>query len=134
MRLSEMVRSAIDRVANSMFALDTTACEAAVSGDKNINALHSQIEAKVLTTIATQQPVATDLWVLVDSPHVNLELKRIADHVSGIAATIINIAKDQPVGDLEDIVKMATDWDSAANSDFERSLADRGKEERDFDK
>lgn len=123
LRLSEMVRSAIDRVANALVTLDTTACETVVAGDKNVNALHNQIEAKVLTTIATQQPVATDLRVLVAAMHINLELERIADHIAGIAATIINIAKDQPVSDLENIVKMATDCNSMLEQAIQSYMA-----------
>ncbi len=65
------------------------------------------IEKAVFTTIATQQPVATDLRILVAALHISVELERIADYAAGIAKTIIKIADEQPVTIGADILNMA---------------------------
>ena len=105
--LGEMVQSAIENVCHALATLDTTLCEAIVANDKSINAQQYKIEQECLTTIATQQPVATDLRVLVAAMFISVELERIADHVSGIAKTTIKLASETPVTNVEAVLAMA---------------------------
>jgi phosphate transport system protein len=105
--LSETVETAIDQACDALAALDIAACEALVNNDENINKQQNVIEKEVLTTIATQQPVATDLRILVAALHISVELERIADYAAGIARTTIKIAEEQPIAIGDDILTMA---------------------------
>ena len=105
--LSETVEMAIDRACDALASLDISACEELVKNDENINKQQHVIEKEVLTTIATQQPVATDLRILVAALHISVELERIADYAAGIARIIIKIADEQPIAVGDDILNMA---------------------------
>ena len=107
MQLSESVQTSIDSVCGALTALDTTACEIIIANDETINTQQNIIENEVLAAIATQQPVATDLRVLMAALHISVELERVADHVAGIAKTIIKIANEKPVDCIDDVLNMA---------------------------
>ncbi|MCG6969769.1 MAG: phosphate signaling complex protein PhoU [Gammaproteobacteria bacterium] len=107
LQLSEAVQTSIDSVCTALASLDTNACEIIITNDNNINAQQNIIENEVLAAIATQQPVATDLRILVAALHISVELERIADHVSGIAKTIIKIKNHEPVNCIDDVLNMA---------------------------
>jgi phosphate transport system protein len=108
-QLSETVQTTIDNACTALATLDTTVCDAIITNDKNINTQQNIIENEILATIATQQPVATDLRILVAALHISVELERIADHIAGIAKTIIKIAQEQPVDCIDDVLNMAKD-------------------------
>ncbi|WP_455211743.1 phosphate signaling complex protein PhoU [Kaarinaea lacus] len=107
-QLSEMVQTAIDDACKALTDLDISLCKTIITGDEKINAQHNKIEQLCLTTIATQQPVATDLRVLVAALHISVELERMADYASGIAKTIVKMAKERPVGGIDNVMQMAT--------------------------
>jgi phosphate transport system protein len=106
-QLSETVQTTIGNACAALKTLDTTACDAIISNDKTINTQQNNIESEILATIATQQPVATDLRILVAALHISVELERIADHIAGIAKTIIKIAHEEPVDCINDVLAMA---------------------------
>jgi len=106
-QLSEMVQTAIDNACKALADLDTSLCNTIITGDEKINAQHNEIEQLCLTTIATQQPVATDLRVLVAAMHISVELERMADYASGIAKTIIKMANEKPVEGIDKVMLMA---------------------------
>ena len=106
-KLSEMVQNAIDQACRALTDLDTSLCEAIISGDAKLNAQHADIEQQCLTTIATQQPVATDLRVLVAALHISVELERMGDYASGMGKTMIKMAKEKPVDNVDEVLQMA---------------------------
>jgi phosphate transport system protein len=106
-QLSDAVQTAIASVCDALNTLDIPLCESIVVNDKTINTQYSNIEQICLTTIATQQPVATDLRVLVAALHINVELERIADHMASIAKSIIKMANETPLDEIGEVIKMA---------------------------
>jgi phosphate transport system protein len=106
-KLSEMVQTAIDQACQALADLDTSLGEAIIAGDAAINALQADIEQQCLTTIATQQPVATDLRVLVAALHISVELERMADYAASIGKTIIKMANEKPIDDISEVLQMA---------------------------
>ncbi|MGD8591506.1 MAG: phosphate signaling complex protein PhoU [Gammaproteobacteria bacterium] len=106
-KLSEMVQTAIDQACRALADLDTSLGEAIIAGDAAINAQQADIEQQCLTTIATQQPVATDLRVLVAALHISVELERMADYAASIGKTIIKMANEKPIDDIGEVLQMA---------------------------
>lgn len=106
-KLSEMVQTAIDQACRALADLDTSLSEAIIAGDAAINAQQADIEQQCLTTIATQQPVATDLRVLVAALHISVELERMADYAASIGKTIIKMANEKPIDDIGEVLQMA---------------------------
>jgi len=105
--LHNKVQQAIESVCTALTRLDSALCESIIANDKAINAQHNQIQQTCLTTIATQQPVAVDLRLLIAGLQISSELERIADYVSGIAANIINMANNEPLENIDDVLAMA---------------------------
>jgi phosphate transport system protein len=102
-----MVQTAIDQACRALADLDTSLGEAIIAGDAAINAQQADIEQQCLTTIATQQPVATDLRVLVAALHISVELERMADYAASIGKTIIKMANEKPIDDIGEVLQMA---------------------------
>lgn len=66
-----------------------------IEDDAAINAKRFNIEDRCIFVIATQQPMATDLRLLVTMLFIITDLERIADHAEGIARINLLLA-DEP--------------------------------------
>ena len=84
-RMGVLVEAAIDSAVAALAARDTQKAAQVVAGDRVINEAHSQLTTMIVTTIATQSPVATDLRFLIALGHIAYELERIGDHAAGVA-------------------------------------------------
>ncbi len=90
-------------VVDSMEALRTrnmTLARAVVEGDEEVNGARYALEEQVLTLMATQAPVASDLRELVSVLSIVTDLERIGDHAEGIARIALFLGED-PVASSE---------------------------------
>lgn len=69
--------------------------ESVIKMDDKVDEQEVQIEKKILSLLALQQPVAVDLRFIVSALKMNNDLERIGDHACNIAHTTIKLA-DQP--------------------------------------
>lgn len=63
---------------------DTGRARDLVRGDKAINIMEYDINTQVINLITTQQPVATDLRLIISSIKVADDLERISDNISNL--------------------------------------------------
>lgn len=63
---------------------DTADARRLVSDDKRINKLEEEINTQAVNLITTQQPVATDLRIIISSIKVADDLERISDNISNL--------------------------------------------------
>lgn len=63
---------------------DTGRARDLVRGDKTINIMEYDINTQVINLITTQQPVATDLRLIISSIKVADDLERISDNISNL--------------------------------------------------
>ncbi len=96
----ESVRSLKDR--------DLEKAKELIAGDKPINEKRFAIENDVITLIATQQPMAGDLRILVEILELVTELERMADYAKGIATIAVMIGTEPLIKPLVDIPLMAS--------------------------
>ncbi len=75
--------------------------------DQLINEKRYEIERKALITVATQQPLATDLRRLASIIDLAGELERIGDYAKGIARIAIRLGDQPPLKELVHIPRMA---------------------------
>ncbi len=97
-------------LANSVLALkerDLAAAQQIVADDVKTNAKRFEIEEKCIQLIATQQPMAGDLRIIVAVLYIITELERIGDYAEGIARIVIMIGDEPPLKPLIDIPRMA---------------------------
>ncbi len=78
-----------------------------VADDKRINDKRFSVEEKCIQIIATQQPIANDLRIIVAVLNIITELERIGDYAAGIAKIAVMIGDEPPLKPLIDIPRMA---------------------------
>jgi len=84
-RMGKQTTSFVIGAVEALVAFDSIRAEDIRHHEREIDALHQQIEEKCITIIATQQPVAGDLRFLIGSIKVSTEMERIADYANNIA-------------------------------------------------
>ena len=104
--MGSMVEKALER---SMEALKNRNLEMAhqvIEDDAKINQKRFDIEEKCIELIATQQPMASDLRVIIAVLNIIVDLERIADHAEGNAKIAVMIGNEPPLKPLIDLPRM----------------------------
>ena len=97
-RMGERVAAAIDAAVAALTARDPAAARAVIAADGAINDAQAELTSLIITTIATQSPVARDLRLLIALAHVSYELERIGDHAAGVARQVTKVGHGTAVG------------------------------------
>jgi len=107
LRMGSMVESAIERSVESLKNRDADLAQQVINDDEEINKLRYAIEEHCLELIATQQPAASDLRMIIAATHIAVELERMADHAEGNAEITRRIYQEPLLKPLIDIPAMA---------------------------
>jgi phosphate transport system protein len=86
--MATRVRAAMNDATVALLDADQTEAEQVVAADAEVDALYRQVEEKVYDLLARQQPVASDLRLVVTALHVGADVERMGDlacHVAKIA-------------------------------------------------
>lgn len=94
-QMGHLVESSIEQCFIAFEDQDFEKAEEIIKGDRTINDLERAIEARCLSLILRQQPVAGDLRVVSSALKVVTDLERIGDHASDIAELILRIRGEQ---------------------------------------
>jgi phosphate transport system protein len=87
-----LARDQLERSLQALTANDLEACQSVVEGDDDIDRRYAAIETAVAGVIARQQPVATDLRLLIALDHAALHIERIGDEAVNIAEAVMAAA------------------------------------------
>jgi phosphate transport system protein len=107
LRMGQMVDSAIDQAMQSLAKQDESLARQVVDNDTRINELRFKIEEGCLTITALQQPIASDLRLIVAALIIVSELERMADHAAGIARIVLRMGDEPLLKPLIDMPRMA---------------------------
>ena len=135
LRMGSLIEVAIRDTVTALVEHDAARAQAVIENDARINELQHQAVDEIVTTIATQAPVARDLRFLLTLDHVAYELERIGDHAANVAKRARDLAPEAPLADhvglpemgrlaaelLADVVRSLVDSDA----DLARSVARR---------
>ena len=102
-----MVSKAILRSIEALKNRDLDLARQIVADDQKINHERFEIEEKCIQLIATQQPIASDLRIIVAVLNIISEVERIGDYAEGLAKITIMIGDEPPLKPLIDIPRMA---------------------------
>jgi phosphate transport system protein len=105
--LETMVQEAILNSVDSLMKRDLEAARKVYVSDRQINKRRFDIELDCLITIATQQPIASDLRVLASIIEVAGELERMGDYAKGIARVNMMLGPHPLPKAAKDLPKMA---------------------------
>lgn len=107
-RLASLVDVAIERSIGALAELDERVAAQVIAEDRAINALRYRIEDRAIHLIATQQPIAGDLRLIVAVLMVVSELERMGDYAAGIAR-VVQMHKGLPLlKPLVDVPRMSS--------------------------
>jgi phosphate transport system protein len=106
-QLGSLVETAIENAVSALTHRDMRLAEEIIIGDHQVNDLRFKIEQDCLRTLATQQPMAIDLRVIIAGIHIAVELERIGDHAAGIAKLVSRLADEEEIDTLYKLPKMA---------------------------
>jgi phosphate transport system protein len=105
--LASLVDVAIERSVRALERLDRDAARRLMSDDDRVNEMRFRIEDRAIHLIATQQPIAGDLRLIVAVLSVLPELERIGDYCVGIGKVVL-LHEDRPLlKPLVDVPRMA---------------------------
>ena len=101
--LEELVKQAMRKSVDALILRDLETARAVYSNDAVINKRRFDIETECLTTIATQQPIASDLRMLASILEVAGELERMGDYAKGIARVNLMLG-DKPLPEVAQVL------------------------------
>jgi len=105
--MGNMAGKAILRSVDSLKDRDLELASRIIADDQKINSKRFEIEEKCIGLIATQQPMAGDLRIIIAILNITTEIERIGDYALGIAKIAIMIGEEPPLKPLIDIPRMA---------------------------
>ena len=94
--MGDSVAKAIDRAIEALKKRDLTLAHQIIAADDQVDKQRYSIEDKCIGLIATQQPMASDLRIIVAVLNIIVELERIGDYADGIAKIVIMIGYKKP--------------------------------------
>src|SRR3990170_3025512 len=105
--MGSMVSKAMLRSIEALKGRDLELAHQIIADDQRINNKRFEIEEKCIALIATQQPMASDLRIIVAILNIITEVERIGDYAAGISKIVILIGDEPPLKPLIDIPRMA---------------------------
>ena len=116
--MGSMVDKALSSSVEGLKARDIDSAKRIIADDEKVNRKRFDIEERCIQLIATQQPMAGDLRVIIAVLNIIVELERIGDYAEGIARIVVMIGDEPPLKPLIDIPRMA----AKATTMLQRSL------------
>ena len=125
----DLVIQSLDRTVEAVQHQDTELAQLIVASDDELDGRYLEIHQRLLTMIATQAPVATDLRLIAALLHVMKNMERMGDQCVNIAK-MIPIAGNEPPADegmLRNIFTMGKQVRSLVTQ-VKRAFAERNVE------
>lgn len=111
-----MVSSAVHKSVRAYIKHDKILAKEVIENDININNMETRLEKKSFEMIALQQPVTTDLRMIITVMKASSDLERMADHAVSVAKSTIRVKGqtripeiEKEISDMSDYVKKMVD-------------------------
>ncbi|PKB79289.1 MAG: phosphate transport system regulatory protein PhoU [SAR202 cluster bacterium Io17-Chloro-G9] len=112
MALGKMVEGAIIKSMAALQARDLKASFEVIHEDSQVNEKRFELEEQCIDLIATQQPLATDLRMLLAVLHIAVELERMRDYAEGIGKIGLMVGDEpqpEPPAELQEMADRGLD-------------------------
>src|SRR5690606_15474872 len=145
--MAEQMSTAIGKAVTALEQADLALAEQVIDADEKIDAIQHNIDEQAVSLLARQQPVATDLRVVITALRMSSTLERMGDlarHVADVArgrypglaargpGDVVRMQMGRPAVDVGDpVVRLVNtqDLDLAASIESEDSVLDQLHEE-----
>jgi len=105
--MGDMVNQAIDKAVQALIKRDMALARQVIDKDERVNLALRNLQENCEVLIATQQPMATDLRLILAINNIANELERTGDYAEGIARLAIRMGQEPPLKPYIDIPRMA---------------------------
>lgn len=105
--MAALVEAMIDKAITELVNRDTNLEQSIREFEQEVNRLQMEVDEAAHLLLATQQPVAADLRLIVAATKINSDLERIGDLVINITENVQVLVKQPPLKPLIDIPRMA---------------------------
>ena len=96
-----MVSSAVHKSVRAYIKHDKILAQEVIENDININNMETRLEKKSFEMIALQQPVTTDLRMIITVMKASSDLERMADHAVSVAKSTIRVKGQTRIPEIE---------------------------------
>lgn len=96
-----MVSSAVHKSVKAYINHDKKLAQEVIDRDIEINDMEVKLEKKSFEMIALQQPVTTDLRMIITVMKASSDLERMADHAVSIAKSTIRLKGETRIPEIE---------------------------------
>ncbi len=107
LRMGSLVEQQILAALQALVDHDAEAALGVMTRDRGVNEVQREVSSLIVTTIATQSPVARDLRFLLALDHVTYELERMGDHATSVAKQARKLAPQPPLAGYLGLPAMA---------------------------
>lgn len=94
LQMGSLVEQSISNAVQSFIKQDVSGASQVIMGDEQIDELFLKIEDKCVKLIATQQPIAKDLRIVMTGVKILLSLERMADHAVDIGRATMCLSNE----------------------------------------
>lgn len=105
-----MVSSALHKSVHAYIDHDKKIANEVIEADVEINNMEVKLEKKSFEMIALQQPVTTDLRMIITVMKASSDLERMADHAVSIAKSTIRLKGETRIPEIEKDISDMSDY------------------------
>jgi phosphate transport system protein len=105
--LSGEAEAALSAAVQALLQRDAAKAARVIAGDGTVNELENEVEDAVVQLLATQQPMARDLRLLMAALKIANDLERVGDHAVNIAQSVERLLAYRPITPEPELVEMA---------------------------
>lgn len=106
-KMGSLAEDSINRSIQAVLNKDYELAQTIIDEDRRINEMEIEIDQAIIDVLALQQPVASDLRLILAASKINNELERIGDHGVNLAESALALRdKNLPESSLDDVKRM----------------------------
>jgi phosphate transport system protein len=106
LEMGSMVENALYRSMDALKTRDIDLAKQIMADDRRIDRKRYEIEEECIELIVTQQPMASDLRIIIAVLNIIVDLERMGDHAEGIGKITVSIGEEPPLKPLVDLPRM----------------------------
>lgn len=99
--MGKIVSQSINKATKAFIDHDKVLAHEVIENDETVNAMELALEKKSLEMIALQQPVTTDLRMIITVMKASSDLERMGDHAVAIAKATIRVKGNKRILEIE---------------------------------
>ena len=123
LEMSALVEADVQRSVSAVAQKDRSAADQVFRDEARINALEMEIDEFAINLLATQQPLAADLRLIVAALKINTDLERMGDLSVSIAQRAISLLSEPMIKPMVDIRHMSSLVESMVRKSLDAFVA-----------